>query len=119
MEFERTKKSLKDRAKEFGSQLPFMDGRNKGDSGDLVGMVSTIRDYGFLNGDDNHEYVVFIVDEDQKSFFFGGSVLTDQMRKLDDEDYGDEIRRDGLPMLLSEKKSRNNRKYINVEFYPD
>lgn len=119
MEFENSRKSLRDRAKELGAQLPFMDGREKGESTDLVGMISTIRDYGFLKSDDDREYVVIIVDEDKKHFFFGGTALSDQMRKLDDEGYGDEIRQDGLPMLLSEKKSRNNRKYINVEFYPD
>lgn len=113
------KKSLKDRAKEFSVQLPFMDGREKGDAKELVGQVSTIVDYGFLKGDDDKEYVVFIVEERSKTFYFGGTVLTDQLQQLEAEGYHDEIVDNGLPMLMTEKKSKNNRSYVNVEFYPE
>lgn len=113
------KKALKDRAKEFSVQLPFMDGRDKGDAKELVGQVSTIIDYGFLKGDDNREYVVFITKERKKTFYFGGTVLTDQMQQLEAEGYHDDIVTEGLPMLMTEKKSKNNRSYINVEFYPE
>ena len=113
------RKSLKDRAKEFTIQLPFMEGREKGDAKELLGQVSTITDYGFLIGDNGNDYVVFIVKERAKTFYFGGQVLTDQMQKLDAEGYRDEIITDGLPMLMTEKKSRNNRSYTNVEFYPE
>ena len=112
-------KSLRDRAKEFSVQLPFMDGREKGESKELVGQVSTISDYGFLKGDDGREYVVFIVRERAKTFYFGGTVLTDQMQQLEAEGYHDAIIEEGLPMLMTEKKSKNNRSYVNVEFYPE
>lgn len=114
-----TRKSLRDRAKEFSVQLPFMEGREKGDVKELVGQVSTIADYGFLTGDDNNEYVVFITKERSKSFYFGGTVLTDQLKKLTEEGYYDEIVAEGLPMLMTEKKSKNNRSYVAVEFYPE
>lgn len=113
------RKSLKDRAKEFSVQLPFMEGRDKGDAKVLVGQVSTIADYGFLKGDDGRDYVVFITKERAKEFYFGGTVLTDQLMQLEAEGYHDEIVEDGLPMLMTEKKSKNNRSYINVEFYPE
>ncbi len=113
------RKSLKDRAKEFSVQLPFMDGRDKGDVKELVGTVNTITDYGFLKGDDNKEYVVFIVKERSKQFYFGGTVLTDQMQQLEAEGYREEIVAEGLPLLMTEKKSKNNRSYVNVEFYPE
>ena len=113
------RKSLKERAKEFSVQLPFMDGREKGDAKMLLAQVTTITDYGFLSGDDNKEYVVFITKEHSKLFFFGGVVLTDQIRQLDDEGYRDEIIENGLPMLMTEKRSRNNRTYVNIEFYPE
>lgn len=112
------KKSLKDRAKEFSVQLPFMDGKDKADVKELLGTVNTITDYGFLTGD-NGDYVVFIVKERAKSFYFGGAVLTDQLQQLEAEGYHDEIVADGLPMLLTEKKSKNGRTYMNVEFYPE
>lgn len=115
---ETMKKSLKDRAKEFSVQLPFMEGRDKADVKELTGQVSTIADYGFLKGDDG-DYVVFIVKERAKSFYFGGTVLTDQLQQLEAEGYHEEIVSEGLPMLLTEKKSKNNRSYLNVEFYPE
>ena len=111
-------KSLKDRAKEFSVQLPFMEGREKGDVKKLTGQVSTIIDYGFLTGDDG-DYVVFIVKERSSEFFFGGTVLTDQLAQLEAEGYHDAIVTEGLPMLLTEKKSKNNRSYLNVAFFPE
>lgn len=113
------KKSLKDRAKEFSVQLPFMEGRDKGDTKELVGQISTIKDFGFLHGDDGRDYAVFITAERSKTFYFGGTVLTDQLQQLEAEGYHDDIVAEGLPMLMSEKRSKNNRSYINVEFYPE
>lgn len=112
-------KSLKDRAKEFSIQLPFMEGRDKGDAKELIGTVNTIKDYGFLKGDDDREYAVFIVAERSKTFYFGGTVLTDQLAQLEAEGYHEAIVEEGLPMLMTEKKSKNNRSYVNVEFYPE
>lgn len=113
------KKSLKDRAKEFSVQLPFMENREKGDAKELVGMVSTISDYGFLTGEEGNDYAVFIVKERSNKFYFGGTVLTDQLQQLEAEGYHDDIVQEGLPMLMTEKKSKNKRSYINVEFYPE
>lgn len=119
MTMENNRKSLRDRAREFSVSLPFMEGRNKGDTKELVGQVSVITEYGFLRGDDGHDYAVFIVNERQKSFYFGGTVLTDQLQQLEAEGYHDDVVSEGLPMLLTEKRSKNNRSYINVEFYPE
>lgn len=119
------RKSLKERAKEFSVQLPFMEGREKGDIKELVAQYTTITEYGFLKGKaedgsaEERDYVVFIVNEDKKHFFFGGTVLTDQLQQLEAEGYHDDIVMEGLPMLLTEKKSKNKRTYINVEFYPE
>lgn len=119
MAMENLKKALKDRAKEFSVQLPFMEGRDKADVKELVGQVSTIADYGFLKGDNGTDYVVFIVKERAKTFYFGGQVLTDQLQQLEAEGYHEDIVSEGLPMLLTEKQSKNKRGYINVEFYPE
>ena len=114
-----TRKSLRDRAKEFSVQLPFMDNREKGDAKELVGQISTIIEYGFLKGDDDRDYAVFIVKERAKTFYFGGTVLTDQLQQLEAEGYHDEIAAEGLPMLMTEKKSKNNRTFTNVVFFPE
>jgi len=116
---ENMRKNLRDRAKEFAVRLPFMDGKDKGDAKELVGTINTITDYGFLKDDDGKEYVVFIVKERKDKFYFGGTVLTDQLAQLEAEGYHDDIVAEGLPILLTEKKSKNNRTYTNVEFYPE
>ena len=112
------KKSLKERAKQFSVQLPFMEGKEKADVKELLGQVSTIVDYGFLTGDDG-DYVVFVTKERANKFFFGGLVLTEQLQQLEAEGYHEAIIEEGLPMLLTEKKSKNKRTYLKVEFYPD
>ena len=114
-----TKKSLRDRAKEFDVRLPFMDGREKGETKELIGTVNTVIDYGFLPNDQGEMYAAFIVKERPSRFYFGGTVLTDRLTQLDTEGYHDEIVTDGLPMLMTEKRSRNNRTFTNVEFYPE
>lgn len=113
------KKSLKDRAKEFSVRLPFMEGRDKGETKELLGMVNTIVDYGFLPNENGEVYACFITKEHTKSFYFGGTVLTDRLTQLEAEGYHDEIVAEGLPVLMTEKKSKNNRTFTNVEFYPE
>lgn len=115
-----TMKSLRDRAKEFDIQLPFMEGRDKGETKELLSTVCTIRDYGFLPNETGEPYACFIVDEIPDKFFFGGSVLTARLTDLDAEGYHEAIVEEGLPVLMTEKKSKkNNRGYTNVEFYPE
>lgn len=112
------RKSLKDRAKEFSVQLPFMDGRDKGEMNELIGQISTITDYGFLK-DGDKDYAVFIVKERSKTFYFGGQVLTDQLTQLEAEGYHEDIVTEGLPVLFTQKKSKNKMTYVAVEFYPE
>jgi len=113
------KKSLKQKAQELSApQLPIMEGRDKGDTDDLIGVVVTLRDFGFMSGD-NGDYVVFIVDEEPKEFFFGGKVLTDDMQKMESDGYHQMIVDEGLPMVLTKKKSKNKQTYTNVLFYPE
>ena len=117
------KKSLKDRAQEFGNSLPFMSGREKADMTRLLDGTFTIRDYGFLTAEDKKtkvtkEYVCFVVDEDPQNFYFGGFVITKNMQELDAEGYHDEILKDGLPAHFSKKKGADN-EYTAVKFYPE
>ena len=112
-------KTLRDRAKEFSVQLPFMEGREKGETKELLGTVSTITDYGFLTNEHGEAYAAFIVKERSGKFYFGGTVLTDRLTQLEAEGYHDAICEEGLPMLMAEKKARNGRSYTNVEFYPE
>jgi hypothetical protein len=112
-------KSLRERTQELSNQLPFMQGRTKGDLDGIKDMIITIREFGFMN-DNNKEYVAFIINEDPHCFYFGGQVLTDNMRKLEADGYTEEIVKDGLPVLLGTRRSKtSNKDYTTVEFFPD
>lgn len=114
------KKSLKERAREFSVQLPFMDGREKGETSELLGQVTTIIEYGFLPSEDGEPYAVFIVKERQGKFYFGGSVLTERLTKFEEEGYHDDIVTEGLPVLMTHQKGKkSNRTYTAVEFFPE
>jgi len=112
--------NLKNRVKDFDVLLPFMEEKEKGDFIDLLDNNLTIKDFGFLkDSKTGDEYVCFIVEEFPKNFYFGGMVLTENMRTLEDEGYSDEIRKEGLPVKFGERQSKNNRKYTTVKFYPE
>lgn len=114
------RKSLKERAKAFDVQLEIMEGRDKGETSELIDQVSTIRDYGFIPNSDGEPYAVFIVDERPNKFYFGGAVLTARLNDLENEGYHDTIVDEGLPVLMTEEKGKkSNRKYTNVKFYPE
>lgn len=120
MSNETMKKSLRERAREFSVQLPLMEGREKGDTKELIATVNTITDYGFLPNEAGEPYVVFTVKERPDKFYFGGSVLTARLSELEAEGYHDVIIEEGLPVLMTDAKSKkSNRAYVNVEFYPE
>lgn len=112
--------SLKEKAMKMnsGKGIEFMQGKDKGEMIEILNKACTIRDYDFINGDDG-EYVVFIIDEIEDEFFFGGKVLTDNMKQFTDEEH-EEIKANGLPVLLTEQKSKKTKRpYVAVEFYPE
>lgn len=111
------KSFLKERLlNEMNNGLPFMVGKEK----DVITMneVLTIKEYGFLTGDDG-EFICFTTKEYQDKYFFGGSVLTEKMKKIELTFTKEEIQEvidEGLQIICEEKKSKNNRKYVSVEF---
>lgn len=115
----KTRKSLRERAKEFDVRLPFMEGRTKGDTKELLGTVNTIVEYGFLPNEAGEAYACFIVKERKDKFYFGGTVITDRLTQLEAEGYHEAVVAEGLPVLMTEKKSKNNRNFTNVEFFPE
>ena len=115
----KTMKSLKERAKEFDVRLPFMEGRDKGETKELLGTVNTITEYGFLPNEQGEMYACFIVKERPKHFYFGGTVMTDRLAQLEAEGYHEAVVNEGLPVLMTEKKSKNNRTFTNVVFFPE
>lgn len=116
-------KTLKEMAKEMTLSLPLMENRVKGDLDRIVNANMIINEYGFLTDTDKNgnskEYVAFTVKEDPETFYFGGQVLTEHMKEFEDGGYHAEIVKEGLPVLLGKKKSKNGREYTTVEFYPE
>ena len=112
--------SLKDRAKSLngGKGISFMEGRDKGDVKSIIGTEVTVKDYGFINGDDG-EFIVFMIDEDEKQFFFGNKVMTEKFKEFTAAEKA-EILVEGLPIRITEQKNKKgDRTYQNVEFYPE
>jgi hypothetical protein len=109
--------SLKEKAMQMNTGCALMVDREKGDVAELMDTAYTINDMDILTGEDG-EYVVFTVKEDAKKFYFGGSVISDKLMKFS-EDEKQEIRKDGLPFTVVEKKSKNKRKYADIVFYPE
>ena len=111
--------SLKEKAMKMnsGNGIEFMANKNKGEMMELYDRVCTIRNYDFIKGEDG-EYVVFVIDEINDEFFFGGSVLTDDMKKFTEEEK-QEVIENGLPVKFTQIKSKNKRPYTAVEFYPE
>lgn len=106
--------------------LPFMVGRDSKLLKDLIdenkGKVLNIDNFGTMELPNQEtgelqNVGVFTVREDEKNFFFGGSVITDTLCKLEKivGDDWEQILKEGIPVTLEERKSkRNNRIYNNL-----
>ena len=120
----KARKSLRERAIEMTTLSPLMTNREKGDQKTLIGEVITIKDFDFVDmtGEDgeNH-FVVYHIEEDDKRFFMGGKVLTKTLEDLETEGYGNDIRTDGLPLLMETKdhKTIKGRTYTALTLYPE
>lgn len=109
---------LKKFTNQLKNKLEILEGKEKGDKREILNQVVTICDYGFINNKDG-QYAVFIVKENDK-FYNASSLLSDYLKAIDEEEEGHkEVVEKGLPIKLTEKVSSNNRKYIDVEFYPN
>ena len=104
------------------SGLPFMDGREKLEiTGEVLNNILTVDDYGYLDGDDGN-YVVISLKEYPKHFIYGGSVVTDAFKKLEEKIGAEnmaQLIQYGLTFRLSELISKNKRKYIRISFFPN
>jgi hypothetical protein len=112
------KKSLRERTQELNNNLPFIVGRTKGELEAIKGEDLTITDFGFME-DGDKEYVAFTIKEDPNCFYFGGQVLTNDLKEVEEDGYGDEIRKEGLPVRFGSRKTKDGKKeYTTVEYYP-
>ena len=102
---------------EMEKQANLMKGRTKGEIKELT--VYLIKDFIILKDKNtDSEYSAFIVEGNDEEFFFGGSVVTDKLKRicdmLTDEELA-ELKKEGISVLFVGKKSKNKRTYIDME----
>ena len=113
--------SLRDFAKKLneGITIKFMEGRTKGELEEIKDKNLTINNFAFLKNEEG-EYAVFTVAEIPDSFYFGGLVITDYLKKIEaEEGLKEEVEQQGLPVLITQRKSKNKKLYYAIEFYPE
>lgn len=88
------------------------EGREKGDN--IFDKVITINNFLICSGD-NGTYSEYTVAEDNEHFFFGGSVLTNLLTKIEADGQKDGVKSEGLKVKLTKKKSEKGREYVAVE----
>lgn len=108
---------LKAKANEItASGLPFMEGKEKIELMD--GSLYVVKQYGYLESTDGD----FVVVADDTTFAFGGSVITENFKKLDEQFTSEEITellKEGIEMEITKKKSKTNKRdYTVCEFFP-
>lgn len=108
---------LREKASKVNSNggVSFMEGRDKSEL--IMDEILTVDDFGFIKGEDG-EYVVLSTQDYPKFFFFGGSVITQKFKEL--EENKEEVQKEGLPVRFEQKVSKKSkREYVTCEFYPD
>ena len=105
--------NLRNAAKEITTFSDLMNNRQKIDTADLVGKELTIRDFDMVNDNKGKPFIIYIMDEYENSFAFGGQVLTNMFAELIQqyglEDVRKEVQENGLRVKLStvQSKSKN------------
>ena len=79
---------------------------------------ATIDAFDFLTGDSG-EYIVFTVKEDDKHFYYGNSVLTDGIKKIQGKlstEQMDELLAFGIPVMYTGKRQskQNKSRYFDT-----
>lgn len=92
--------------------------KTKIETSDVIGKEITIIGYGFML-DNGKEYAVVTLKEFPDNFLFCGKVLTDEIRKLEEEfgdDLNDILASGEVRVILKTQSSKNGRKYTSADF---
>lgn len=114
-------KTLKELAKEQNGTKESFIGRTGEKIDSILGKVVTLRDYEHRSKkkDNNYEhFIAFIVDEDDKHYFNGGTKMKDFITKVEEENLVDDLLREGVPMLMKKTKTSNGNTFTDITFYP-
>ena len=87
--------------------IPFMEGREKGKLSNMHDVDLHIVDFGFIKGTDS-EYAVMLFAEDEKNFYFGNKVVTQMLKKVDEDGMRDELAK--LPIVFTWKSTLDGKR---------
>ena len=95
--------------------VPFMDERTKGNLSDVLDREVHIADFAFLTDEDEREYAVFILAEDEEHFYFGNAYITEMLKKTEAAGVHDLISQRAI-MFMQMVSRRKGRTYTNFKF---
>jgi hypothetical protein len=96
--------------------IPFMDNAEKGNIRDHLGKQLTLRDYGFINGD-NGVYACVCFEELPGRFYFMNAIFTEALQEIERDGKIDDLKRCALVFELA--TSKTGREYIAFEIIED
>lgn len=114
-------KTLKELAKEQNGTKESFIGRTGEKIDSILGKVVTLRDYEHRSkkkGNNYEHFIAFIVDEDDKHYFNGGTKMKDFITKVEEENLVDDLLREGVPILMKKTKTSNGNTFTDITFYP-
>ena len=94
--------------------IPFMEGREKGQKEEYINRELHIVDFGFIDDPENGEYAVIAFAEEPTKFFFGNSVCTQMLKKVQEDEMEDEL--PNHTVIFTKRMSKKNREYVGFEF---
>lgn len=94
--------------------IPFMEGADKADINDILGLALHIADYGYITGDDGNEFAVICFAEYPGKFYFGNSIITDALKQVDKDGMKAQISL--ASVTFSKRTSKKGREYTAFEF---
>lgn len=109
---------LQEFIKNKSNKISIMEGREKDDIRSLLEKTVTINNFDFLVGD-NGKYAVFTIKEDEGAFYFGSSVVTDELEQIESNGLKQEVIEEGLKVKLEERKTKNGKRTYIAMTYVD
>lgn len=102
---------------EITSEL--MVNREKGNLRDLYGEKMHLTSIDFLTNEDSTPYVVMIFNEDEKRFYFGGSVITSRLAEVSSkfdslDDFNNALMSDPVELLFSRRTNKRGTKTYTI-----
>ena len=99
-----------------GKGIPFMTDANKGSIRDIIGREVSLKDYGYINGD-NGVYACVCFNEIPNTFFFTNKIFTDALKQIEADEKIDDLKKCGIVFGIAH--SKNGREYISFEIIED